>query len=344
MVDRYPGVAARVEGAAGTILLDRPAALNAQDAGMIAALADALARWRDDDRVRLVLLEGAGGRAFCAGGDVRAVREAVLRGDHAAARGFFAAEYALVAAIAAFPKPWVSLIDGVCMGGGVGVSVHGSHRVVTEGAVIAMPEVLIGLFPDVATSGLLARLPGALGAWLGLTGARLRGAEAVEAGLATHFCPRAGLPALRAALLAGDAATVEAHARPVRPGAVAEAAPAVERCFSHGTVGRILDALAAENTAWAREQALALRRASPTSLAVTRELLRRAAALDLGGCLALELALTGPMTRHPDFAEGVRAALVDRDAPRWSPATVEAVDAAAVAAMFDAAAGSGGRP
>ena len=337
MTENEPSVVVRVEGAAGTILMNRPRALNALDDGMIAGLADALARFRDDDRVRLVVLEGAGGRAFCAGGDVRGVRDAVLAGDHAAVLGFFAAEYALNAAIAGFPKPWVSLIDGVCMGGGLGVSVHGSHRVVAEAALLAMPETAIALFPDVGTSHVLPRLPGALGSWIALTGARLRGAAAAEAGLATHFCPREALPALRAALLAGDTGAVEAHARPVRPGAVAGVAPAVERCFSAGTVPRILEALAGEDTEWSREQLATLRRMSPTSLAVSRELLRRGGALDLPGCLALELALTGPVTRHPDFSEGVRAVLVDKDAPRWSPATVEAVDPEAVRAMFDAA-------
>ena len=336
MAEHEPSIVARVEGAAGTILLNRPRALNALDGAMIAGLAEALARFRDDPAVRLVVIEGAGGRAFCAGGDVRGVRDAVLRGEHAAVRAFFAAEYALNGAIAGLPKPWVSLIDGVCMGGGLGVSVHGSHRVVTEGALLAMPETAIALFPDVGTSHVLPRLPGALGSWIALTGARLRGAEAVEAGLATHFCPREALPALRAALLAGDAAAVERHARPVRAGAVAAAAPAVERCFSHGTVPRILEALSAENSDWSRGQLATLGRMSPTSLVVTRELLRRGAGLNLAGCLALELALTGPVTRHPDFAEGVRAVLVDKDSPHWAPDAVAAVDREAVLAMFAA--------
>ncbi|UFN46849.1 enoyl-CoA hydratase/isomerase family protein [Roseomonas sp. OT10] len=332
-----PSIIAKVEGAAGTILMNRPRALNALDQGMIDGIAEALARFRDDPAVKLVILEGAGGRAFCAGGDVRSIRNAAVARDDATVRRFFAAEYAVNRAIAEFPKPWISLIDGVCMGGGIGVSVHGSHRVVTEHALLAMPETAIALFPDVGTSYVLPRLPHALGNWLALTGARLKGGEAVEAGLATHFCPRADLPALRAALLDGDAHAVATHSHPVDPGAVTAQAGEIERCFGGGTVPRILEALEGEDTGWAREQIAILRRMSPTSLCVTRELLRRGGGHTLADCLAMELALTGPVTRHPDFAEGVRAVLVDKDnAPRWSPASLEEVDPAAIRAMFAA--------
>ncbi|MGK7863530.1 enoyl-CoA hydratase/isomerase family protein [Falsiroseomonas sp. E2-1-a4] len=320
MTEAEPTVLLRQEGAAGTLLLNRPRALNALDLPMIAQLDAAIGRLRDDPAVRLVLLEGAGGKAFCAGGDVRRVRELALAGDDDGVRAFFAGEYAVNAAIAGFPKPWISLIDGVCMGGGIGLSVHGSHRVVTDHAMLAMPETAIALFPDVGTSYVLPRLPGALGKWLALTGARLRGAEAVEASLATHFVTRDRLPALRAALLAGDAAAVDRFAKVVPPGPIAAQRPAIDRCFGPATLPEIQAALAAEGTDWAREQAAILARMSPTSLTVTLELLRRGATLDLAGCLAMELALTAHVTRHPDFAEGVRAVLVDKDqAPRWAP-------------------------
>jgi enoyl-CoA hydratase len=313
-------VIARREGAAGTILMNRPRALNALDLGMIEGIARALAGFREDPGLRLVVLEGAGGRAFCAGGDVRRIREQALAGDAAGIEAFFAGEYAMNRAIAEFPRPWVSLIDGVCMGGGIGVSVHGSHRVVTEHALLAMPETAIALFPDVGTSYVLPRLPGALGAWLALTGARLKGAEAVEAGLATHFVPRARLPALRAALLTGEAEAVARHAEPVAPGAIAAQRPAIDRCFGQGSLAAIRAALEAEGTEWAREQAAILARMSPTSMAVTLELLRRGATMSLAECLAMELALTRTVTRHPDFAEGVRAVLVDKDnRPNWAP-------------------------
>jgi enoyl-CoA hydratase len=315
-----PTIIVAREGAAGTLLMNRPKALNALDLGMIHALDGALRALRDDPAVRLVILEGAGGRAFCAGGDVRRIREWVLAGDAAGVEAFFAGEYGVNGAIATFGKPWISLIDGVCMGGGIGVSVHGSHRIVTEHALLAMPETAIALFPDVGTSFVLPRLPGALGPWLALTGARLRGAEAVEAGLATHFVPREQLPALRAALLAGDARAVEYFAEPVPPGAIAAQRPAIDRCFAQGSIGAIRAALEAEATPWAAEQRAVLDRVSPTSMAVTLELLRRGRGMTLAECLAMELALTRGVTRHPDFAEGVRAVLVDKDnAPRWAP-------------------------
>jgi len=331
-----PTLLARREGAAGTLLMNRPRALNALDIGMIRDFAAAIAAWRDDPAVRLVVLEGAGGRAFCAGGDVRGIRAAVVAGDAAAVESFFAEEYAVNAGIARFGKPWVSLIDGVCMGGGIGVSVHGSHRVATPHALLAMPETAIALFPDVGTSYVLPRLPGRLGMWLALTGARLQGAEAAAAGLATHFVPRGALPKLRAALVeTGDAAMVERFAAPLPEPSFAPHRAAIDRCFGMGSIPGILHALEREGTGWARGQAAVLRRASPTSLFVTHELLRRGASLTLEQCLALELALTRTVTRHPDFAEGVRAVLVDKDnAPRWTPASIEEVDPAAIAAMF----------
>ncbi len=308
------------EGAAGTLVMNRPRALNALDLGMIHGLDGALRALRDDPAVRLVILEGAGGRAFCAGGDVRRMRELVLAGDAAGVEAFFAAEYAVNGAIATFGKPWISLIDGVCMGGGIGVSVHGSHRIVTEHALLAMPETAIALFPDVGTSYVLPRLPGALGKWLALTGARLKGAEAVEAGLATHYVPRTHLPALRAALTQGDARVIADFAEPVPPGVIAAQRPAIDRCFAGESIAAIRAALIAEGTEWAAAQRAVLDRVSPTSLAVTLELLKRGAARTLDQCLAMELALTRTVTRHPDFAEGVRAVLVDKDnAPRWAP-------------------------
>ncbi|WP_458093949.1 enoyl-CoA hydratase/isomerase family protein [Roseomonas sp. WA12] len=331
-------VTARIEGRAGIILLNRPRALNALDQGMIDLLAEAAARFRNDTAVDLVILEGAGGRAFCAGGDVRAVRNAALAGDAATIERFFAGEYALNRMIAEFPKPWISLIDGVCMGGGIGVSIHGSHRVVSEHALLAMPETAIALFPDVGTSFVLPRLPGArgtMGKYLALAGARLHGAEAVEAGLATHHVPRDRLPALREALLAGDASVVDRHAAAVPPGRIETERAAVERCFAPDDMASIMALLTAEGTEWAGAQMAVLHRMSPTSLAVTLELLRRGAGLDLPACLAMELALTRAVTRHPDFAEGVRAVLVDKDnAPHWQPSTMSAVDPAAVRAMF----------
>lgn len=331
-----PSLIAERMGGLARLTMNRPRALNALDQGMIDAFAEAIADWREDTSVRAILLEGAGGRAFCAGGDVRAVRAAAIAGDAATVERFFTTEYAVNQAIADLKKPWISVIDGVCMGGGIGVSVHGSHRIVTEHAMLAMPETAIALFPDVGTSFALPRLPGHLGLWLALTGARLTGGDAVHAGLATHFIPRARLDALRAALRDGDAKAVERHAEPPPPASFAPHAEAIDACFGAGSIPAILAALEAEPSEWAAAQVKALRHASPTSLFVTHELLARGGRQSLPACLAAELSLTRVVVnRHPDFREGVRAVLVDKDnAPRWTPARIEDVDPAAIAAMF----------
>jgi enoyl-CoA hydratase len=330
-----PTLIARFDAGIAHLTLNRPRALNALDEALIAQLTDAARRAAADPAIRAVVLEGAGGRAFCAGGDVRALRALVQANDRAGVHRFFAAEYALNRLIAEFPKPWISLISGVCMGGGCGISVHGSHRVVTEAALVAMPETAIALFPDVGMTHVLPRLPDSIGIWMGLTGARLSGAEAVEAGLATHHVPADRLDALRAALLAEGEGALARFAVPVPPGRIAALRPAIARCFGHPTPAAILAALDAEGTEWAREQAAILRRASPFSVAVSLEALRRGATLSLADCLALELRLTGTVCFHPDFAEGVRAVLVDKDnAPRWTPASLDALDPATVAAAF----------
>jgi enoyl-CoA hydratase len=330
-----PTLIARTEGGIAHLTLDRPRALNALDRPLIAQLTEAARAAAEDPTIRAVVLEGAGGRAFCAGGDVRALRALVQAGDRAGVHAFFAAEYALNRLVAEFPKPWISLIGGVCMGGGCGVSVHGSHRIVTEAALLAMPETAIALFPDVGMTHVLPRLPDNIGIWLGLTGARLTGAEAVEAGLATHHVPAGRLPALRDALLSEGPAAIPRFAAPVPSGRIAALRPAIARCFGHATPAAILAALDAEGSEWAQEQAAILRRASPFSVAVSLEAMRRGATLPLAECLAMELRLTATVCFHPDFAEGVRAVLVDKDnAPRWTPPRLEELDPRSVAAAF----------
>ncbi|NUS13805.1 MAG: enoyl-CoA hydratase/isomerase family protein, partial [Streptomyces sp.] len=196
-------VRTRVEpGGTGIVELARPAALNALDLTMVRLMTRALTAWRDDPAVRSVLVVSASPKAFCAGGDIVAVRAAGMAGDDAAVRAYFTAEYGLNALIARYPKPYTALIDGYAMGGGLGISVHGSARAVTERASLAMPETGIGFFPDIGASHFLPRLPGAYGWYLGLTGARVGGPDAVACGLATHHVPAAALPALRAALAA----------------------------------------------------------------------------------------------------------------------------------------------
>lgn len=329
-------------GRIGRITLNRPRALNALDLPMIRAIAAALDGWRGEPGVHAVVIDAVPGRGFCAGGDIRALYEAARRGDAGTIETFFSEEYALNAAIAEYRVPVIALIDGVCMGGGVGISVHGTARVATENALIAMPETGIALFPDVGASYVLPRLPGELGMYLGLTGARLAGADAVHAGFATHHVLSAELPALLAALAEDGPAVLARFAAPLPAFSLAAVRPAIDRCFSAATVGEILERLEQEGEFGAGTLA-ALRAASPSAVMWTFGLLRRGAARDLRACLAAELRLTRAVTRTPDFLEGVRAMVIDKDrAPRWSPAGLEDVNIAGIAAMLgDEAAGGG---
>jgi len=327
------GVDVRRDGPAGRVRLARPAAMNALDLPMIRAIAAALEGWHGDPRVEIVLIE-AEGRAFCAGGDVRAARDWAMAGDAAAIRGYFAAEYALDAAIASCPKPVVSLIDGVCMGGGIGLSVHGLARIATPAAMFAMPETAIALFPDVGMTRVLGAMPGGLGLFLGLTGHRLPGADAVHAGLATHLVERDALPDLAEALVRdGIAASPPVGALP--PFSLAAHLPMIERCFTAPDATGIVSRLAREDGEFAAAALASLRAASPAAVAWSFAAIRRGAGLTLPQAFAAELELACRVTRHPDFAEGVRAVLVDKDRrPAWRDAAIEAVDPAMVAAML----------
>ncbi|GAA4429439.1 enoyl-CoA hydratase/isomerase family protein [Georgenia halophila] len=328
-----------VDGRTGRIELDRPQALNALDLDMIRSLHQVLDAWRDDDTVGSVVVTGAG-RAFCAGGDVRSAREAVLDGRHDDAATFFREEYALNRTIAEYPKPYVAVIDGAALGGGIGVSVHGDARVVTENAVLAMPETAIGFAPDVGTSHVLSHLDGdrsvSVGRYLAMTGARLGPADALAVGLATHYVPSSAVDRLLAGLARDGFAVLDDHvARPGEPGTLAEVRDAVDSAFGVTTAGEILarlDTMAAEaggtaTDTWAASTATALRTMSPTSLVVALELLAAGRDSDLRTCLGNERRAAAWLVARPDFAEGVRAVLVDKDrSPTWSPATIEAVD------------------
>ena len=331
-----PCVIAELAHGVGRLVLNKPRMLNALDPEMIAALATALETWRDDSAVRLVTIEGAGGRAFCAGGNVRLIRDNVLRGDAAASEAFFSSEYRVNRMIAEYPKPFVALIDGLSMGGGMGLSIHGAFRVVTEHAVMAMPETAIALFPDIGASHFLSRLPGRLGLYLALTGARVSPGDAIYSGLATHYVPRAALEALKPALGREGVAALAAHARTAPESLLARDRDAIDRCFAADDVPAILRALEAEGTEWAGRTLETLRQMSPTSLCVTTELLRRGATMSLPECLEMELRLTRGVIRHPDFAEGVRAQVVEKTRdPKWQPARVEDVSREAVLALFE---------
>jgi enoyl-CoA hydratase/carnithine racemase len=328
-------VIARRDGRVGRIVLNRPQALNALDLIMIRACTRALTEWRDDPHVHGVVIEGAGDRAFCAGGDVRALRQYELDGEHHKAETFFREEYELNLMIATYAKPYVALIDGICMGGGIGLSVHAPYRVATEHAAFAMPETAIGFFPDIGATFFLPRLPGEIGTYLGLTGLRLQGADAVHAGLATHFTPRAELPALSRALAEDGPAALGSHAAPLPAFSLASQRAAIDRCFGADSMREIVQRLEASGDEWAARTLAALRAVSPSALCWTLEALRRGADMTLPQCQSAELALTRTAMRHPDFAEGVRAMVVDKDRkPRWQPARIEDVDPAVVAAMF----------
>lgn len=325
----------RRDGRAGRLLLNRPRALNALNREMVAALRAALGEWRDDPAIHIVLIEGAGGRAFCAGADVRAAREAVLAGRNEEAEDFFAAEYALDGEIAAYPKPIIALVDGICMGGGVGLATHARFCATSEAGLFAMPETTIAFFPDVGTTWKLPRLPGAIGFYLALTGARLAGAEAVHGGLATHFVPREAMAGLAGALCRDGAAALAGFAAPLPPFALAEHRAAIECCFGQDTVTAILAALGAEDSDWARATLAALRAASPSAVCWAFAALKRGAGQTLPQALAAETAMARTVTRHPDFAEGVRAQVVDKDrTPHWSPARIEEVSPAGTARIL----------
>jgi len=325
----------RRDGRVGRILLNRPKALNALDLEMIRVMTRTLLAWRDDPHVHAVVIEGAGERAFCAGGDIRALRDGQLSGNRQPVDAFFQEEYALNLLISVFPKPYISLIDGICMGGGIGISVHAPYRVTTEHAMFAMPETAIGFFPDIGATYFLPRLPGQLGVYLGLTGLRITGTDAVHAGFGTHYVPRARLPALSAALAEIGAAALARFAEPLPAYGLADTIAAIDTCFSAPTVRDIVARLEADGGEWTAPVLKALRTVSPTALSFTLEALRRGADMTLPRALDAEFALTKTTMAYPDFAEGVRAMVVDKDRqPKWTPARIEDVDPAVVAAMF----------
>ncbi|MDH3594656.1 MAG: enoyl-CoA hydratase/isomerase family protein [Rhodospirillales bacterium] len=330
-------------GALALVTLNRPRTLNALTLSMFRGLAVQVAAWAADPEVAAVVITGAGERAFCAGGDVIEVYDSA-RGDRKLAAELFRVEYRLNRDLFRYPKPTIALIDGIVMGGGVGISLHGSHRVATERTLFAMPETAIGLFPDVGGSYFLPRLPGALGLYLGLTGARLQAADCLYAGIATHYVESARLPALVDALAAadwsGDARAVASDAiaafasAPGDPPLAVQRA-AIDRCFSKASVEAILAALEAEEGAWAESALAALRKCSPTSLKVTFRQLREGAGLDFEDAMIMEYRLSQACVAGHDFVEGIRAAVIDKDrAPRWCPASLDEVDEALVAAHF----------
>lgn len=338
-----PEVLFERRGEAGIITLNRPKALNALSHNMVRLIHPQLLEWAADARVTRVVLKAAGERAFCAGGDIRAIYDLGRSGRQAEALVFWREEYLLNHYIGTYPKPYVSLIDGICMGGGFGLSAHGAYRVAGDRYLFAMPEVNIGLFPDVGGTYVLPRLPGARGIYLALTGARIKAADAAAVGLATHIVPSSRLLELEEALSRGGevASVLAAHA--AEPGAAPldTHGALIADAFGRGGLDAILarlDDISAEGGEpgdFARKSADAMRAACPTSLAITMEQMRRGTALSLAGSLATEYRIVNRVVMEPDFYEGVRAIIIDKDnAPRWNPARLEDVDPARIAEHF----------
>lgn len=311
----------RITGRAGRITLTRPQALNAMTYDMCMAIDTALHLWRDDDDVALVVIDAAGDKAFCAGGDIAELYDTGTRGDYGYGHTFWADEYRLNAMIAEYPKPVISFMQGFTMGGGVGIGCHGSHRVVDDGSRIAMPECGIGLVPDVGGSLILARAPGRLGEYLGLTASRMGPDDAILAGFADHYIPRAIWNDLIEMLEAsGDASHIASHAKTPPQGDMRALMGQIDRHFTGKSLAEIDASLRVDDSDFARNTRKVLGRNSPLSMACTIEMIHRLRATDAGirTALDLEYRFTHRAMQHGDFLEGIRAQIIDKDRnPAW---------------------------
>ncbi len=326
------------EGAAGRLRLNRPKALHALDLDMVLATTRALLRWRDDPDTRLVLIDHAEGRGFCAGGDVVAIANSVAAND-SVAEDFFLHEYRMNHLLFTYYKPTVVFMDGVTMGGGVGIAQPCRYRVATENTRFAMPETTIGFFPDVGGGRYLSQLPGCIGKFLALTGARLDGAECKYLGIATHYIPSASLEEVKARIaehpdraegILGQASISPPDAR------IADNVALINKLFAPDRLEDILEGLEADGSDWSLKELAALKTKSPLSCKVSLRLLAQAYGMpSFAAEMTTEYALAVRMTNYPDFREGVRALLIDKDnAPRWDPASPEEVTEELVDRMF----------
>lgn len=334
-----PELICEKRGSAGFVRLNRPRALNALSHGMVTALGKALELWRHDPAVTRIVVTAAGEKAFCAGGDIRQLYDAGLAGQHEASLAFWAEEYQLNQTIRTYPKPYVSLIDGIVMGGGVGISLHGTYRVAGDKYLFAMPEVSIGFFPDVGATYALPRLAGHAGVWLALTGDRVGAADALALGLATHAVPSACMEELVEALTghASVEETLSAFSHdPGQPRFASERATIAD-CFGRETLAGVLTALeaAAAHSPFAAKTLATMRIKSPLAVAIAYEQMRRGARLDFAEAMRTEYRIVSRVIRGTEFYEGVRAVIVDKDnAPRWSAARIEDITPETVAAYF----------
>lgn len=334
------------KGEWGVVTLNREQALNALTQDMVKAFRAQLGEWANDPGVGAVMVKGAGEKAFCAGGDIRWLHDEA-KNDPARASEFFRDEYRNNAAIFHFPKPYVALIDGVVMGGGVGISVHGDFRIAGDATLFAMPETGIGLFPDVGGGYFMPRLDGGLGLYLALTGRRAKAADCLYAGVATHYVPAGAYAALEEALLAEEFAggahdvirhLIESYAddpagEPSLPADRVE----IDRLFAgHDSLASLIAALEADGGDFAKETLKTLSRMSPTSMAIAFEQMKRGASLDFDDVMKMEFRIVRHVMEGHDFFEGVRAQIIDKDRnPQWSPASLAEVNDADVAAYFE---------
>lgn len=331
-------VVCRIEAKVGRITLNRPKALHALTTNMCRLMTEALLAWREDAGVELVLIDHAGERGFCAGGDIRMLAESGAA-DGRQAREFFFIEYQLNHLLFGYPKPTVAIMDGVTMGGGVGLSRPCRYRVATERTTFAMPETGIGLFPDVGGGWYLSRMPDHLGLWLALTGGRIKAADCELLGIATDYVESARIPDLKAAIVADPQRTetllTEFEADAGRP-SLAQHQDEIARLFAQPGVEAILAALEATDTDWAREQLKVLGTKSPQTMKVAfRQLQLGARARDFAENMAMEYRIGARVVQRHDFLEGVRAVIVEKDnAPKWNPPTPAGVDDATLDAIF----------
>ena len=327
----------------GLVTLNRPQALNALTLSMILALQAQLQAWHDDQNIHAVVVRAAGGRAFCAGGDVRAIYHHGPENNHQS-MDFFGHEYRLNQFIHDYNKPYIALMDGITMGGGVGISLHGSHPIASERFVFAMPETGIGFYPDIGASYLLSRCSGHFGTYLGLTGSRLNAADAQALGLVKQIIASEQFPAVLDALIASDL-SLDAHQSvdavlhpflmPTPSLSVDDIAPFVYSCFKHNNIESIVAALNESNGDWYRETQRVLALKAPLSLKVTLAQLQKAKSMTMAECLDMDYCLTSHFTRDSDFYEGVRALLVDKDNhPHWQPETINDVSSSMVEGYF----------
>ena len=317
-----------IKGEIGWITLNRPKVLNALSLSLIRELTQLLKKWESLPSIKTVVITGAGEKAFCAGGDVRAVYDAKMAGDLETCDAFFREEYTLNTYIHQYTKPYVALINGIAMGGGLGVSANGSHCIVTERALLAMPETGIGFFPDVGATTFLSNMPGIVGLYLGLTGTRLAAEDALWTGLATHFMPSSSLAKFKIALQRGtpleESLSIYCH-KPKEEGFLEHHYKPIETHFHKSSLKAILESLANDPSPFAQNTYNILRSKSPTSLAVVfRQLREEAPQLSFIERMKLEFRLSQHFVEGHDFIEGVRAVLVDKDKlPQWAPGTVK---------------------